>query len=44
MVAQARVYESDMKTMIAQLQRMRARASWGCPREAAFNFVTGVAA
>jgi hypothetical protein len=36
-VAQARVYESDVKTMIALLQRVRARASGGCPRAGAME-------
>jgi hypothetical protein len=36
-VAQARVYESDVKTMIAMLQRARARASGGCSRAVAFE-------
>jgi hypothetical protein len=36
-VKQARVYESDVKTMIALLQRVRARASGGWPRGVAME-------
>jgi hypothetical protein len=43
-VAQARVYESDVKTMIALLQRERARASGGCPRAGAMESVRRIAA
>jgi hypothetical protein len=36
-VEQAQVYESDVKTMIAMLQRVRARASGGWPRAVAME-------